>query len=104
MTAPVIGQYVTGWIKRGPSGVIGTNKACARETVENLLADAHAGRLVASAHDATGALLLERGIEYVYFDGWNAIDRYECELGQPLHRPRIKLTHISRMVAIGGRR
>ncbi len=90
----VPGVYCAGWIKRGPTGVIGTNKKDATETVERLLEDARAGKLPASGDVGAGAvdsLLAERGVEVVMYPGWQLIDRLECELGAPLGRPRVKL-------------
>ena len=88
------GVYCAGWIKRGPSGVIGTNKKDATETVERLLEDAAAGRLEpkpdASAA-AVDALLAERGIRVVEYDGWVAIDEAERSAGETSGRPRVKL-------------
>jgi ferredoxin--NADP+ reductase len=88
------GVYCAGWIKRGPTGVIGTNKKDATETVELLLADAAAGRLDpkpdASAA-AVDALLAERGIHVVEYDGWTAIDGVERAAGEKSGRPRVKL-------------
>ncbi len=88
------GVYCAGWIKRGPSGVIGTNKKDATETVELLLEDAAAGRLEpkpdASAA-AIDALLAERGIQVIEYDGWMAIDEAERAAGAKSGRPRIKL-------------
>ena len=97
---PIAGQYVVGWIKRGPSGVIGTNKKDATETVAMLLEDAEAGRLPDPEGDAgtLGAMLAERGIEHVEFDGWRAIDALEQRRGEPLGRPRVKLTSIEEMI------
>jgi ferredoxin--NADP+ reductase len=90
----VPGAYCAGWIKRGPTGVIGTNKKDATETVELLLDDACAGRLPlapeASA-EAVDALLTERGADVVMYSGWELIDKLETELGAPLGRPRVKL-------------
>ena len=97
---PIPGQYVVGWIKRGPSGVIGTNKKDAQETVDNLLADAAENLLP----DATGdleslpALLRDRDVDFVEFDGWEAIDALEQERGGPLGRPRVKLTDRAEML------
>jgi ferredoxin--NADP+ reductase len=82
--------YAAGWIKRGPSGVIGTNKKDATETVEGLLADARAGLLHTEGGDL-GALLDERGASYVEHTGWQAIDALERAAGEPLGRPRVKL-------------
>jgi ferredoxin--NADP+ reductase len=91
--AQVPGVYAAGWIKRGPSGVIGTNKKDATETVANLLADVEAGRLAAAGHSAAevDALLDERGVSRVLYDGWTAIDAHERGLGEPQGRPRVKL-------------
>jgi ferredoxin--NADP+ reductase len=87
------GLYVAGWIKRGPTGVIGTNKKDAAETVELLLEDAAAGRLPrsdASAADVD-ALLDERGVRRVLYMGWQSIDEVERAAGEPAGRPRLKL-------------
>ncbi len=92
--APVPGVYCAGWIKRGPTGVIGTNKKDATETVELLLEDARAGALP-EAPDATAeavdALLAEREVAVVTYAGWELIDELECGRGAPLGRPRVKL-------------
>jgi ferredoxin--NADP+ reductase len=90
---PIPGLYCAGWIKRGPSGVIGTNKKDATETVEALLADAAAGSLPRSSAAARGvdALLAERGVHVVDQAGWAAIDAAERAAGEPLGRPRVKL-------------
>jgi ferredoxin--NADP+ reductase len=85
------GLYAAGWIKRGPSGVIGTNKKDATETVELLLEDARAGALPARGEGTLEALLAERGVEAVLYAGWEAIDRTERAAGEPQGRPRIKL-------------
>ena len=85
------GLYVAGWIKRGPSGVIGTNKKDATETVELLLADARAGALHAPSGGDLAALLAERGVEHVLYAGWQAIDAAERSAGESHGRPRVKL-------------
>jgi ferredoxin/flavodoxin---NADP+ reductase len=88
------GVYCAGWIKRGPSGVIGTNKKDATETVERLLEDAAAGRLEPKPETsaaAVDALLAERGIQVVEYDGWMAIDEAERVAGEKAGRPRVKL-------------
>ncbi|WP_081240876.1 NAD(P)-binding protein [Streptomyces viridosporus] len=84
------GEYVAGWIKRGPTGVIGTNRPCAKETVASLLEDAPAlaGRDVAG--DPSAALRAE-GVEPVEWAGWRAIERAEAELGASLGRNVVKL-------------
>jgi len=85
--------YVAGWIKRGPSGVIGTNKKDATETVELLLADARDGRLArVDSTRGLDALLDAKGAAYVEYAGWQAIDAAERAAGEPRGRPRVKLT------------
>ena len=85
------GVYAAGWIKRGPSGVIGTNKKDATETVQLLLADAAAGLLTRSDDGSLEQLLEARGVEAVLYAGWEAIDRAERTAGEPHGRPRVKL-------------
>ncbi len=88
------GVYCAGWIKRGPTGVIGTNKKDATETVELLLEDAAAGRLERKPGGTAGAvdeLLAERGVSVVEYAGWTAIDEIERAAGEKLGRPRVKL-------------
>ena len=85
------GLYAAGWIKRGPSGVIGTNKKDATETVEQLLADARAGRLPSRGDGTLEEVLAERGVDAVLYTGWEAIDARERSAGEPHGRPRIKL-------------
>jgi|RhiMetdeSRZDD1v2_1073273.scaffolds.fasta_scaffold31268_3 ferredoxin/flavodoxin---NADP+ reductase len=91
---PVQRVYCTGWIKRGPTGIIGTNKKDATETADLLLEDAGSGALSplpdASA-ERVDALLVERGCNTVVYSGWEAIDTAERGLGEPHGRPRIKL-------------
>jgi ferredoxin--NADP+ reductase len=83
--------YAAGWIKRGPSGVIGTNKKDATETVELLVSDlSDAPRLGKSADDVD-AFLVERGARPVIYSGWTSIDERERSAGEPRGRPRVKL-------------
>jgi len=90
--APIPGLYCAGWIKRGPTGVIGTNKKDATETVDLLLEDVRAGRLPERQHDRTiDELLSERGVEVVTYEGWERIDAVEKEHGAEQGRPRVKL-------------
>jgi ferredoxin--NADP+ reductase len=107
--APVPGEYVVGWIKRGPSGVIGTNKKDAQETVDAMLADLGlaADGPAAEAHmpskpdaDAVEALLRSRQPQLVTYAGWEAIDRHERALGEPAGRPRVKLTRIEELLRV----
>ena len=100
--AVVPGVYCAGWIKRGPSGVIGTNKKCATQTVDLLLADVAEGRLAggrAATADRVSALLAERGVEVVTSEGWAAIDAVELARGAGQGRPRVKLTHWAELLA-----
>ena len=104
---PLPGEYVVGWVKRGPSGVIGTNKKDAAETVARLLEDAEAGRLNAPARpdrDETEAWLRERADGLVTWEGWQAIDAHERSTGEPHGRPRVKLVRLTEMARVSGRR
>ena len=89
--APIPGLYCAGWIKRGPTGVIGTNKKDATETVEHLLEDARAGRLPGRGEGTIDDLLAARDAEVVMYAGWEAIDTAERSRGEPYGRPRVKL-------------
>jgi ferredoxin--NADP+ reductase len=91
---PLPGVYCAGWIKRGPTGVIGTNKKDATETIERLLEDAAAGTLPARERPDANApfeLLAERGVEAVTYAGWESLDAAERAAGQPRGKPRVKL-------------
>ena len=90
------GVYCTGWIKRGPSGVIGTNKKDATETVEHLLADARAGLLPLAEGGDVEALL---GADVVPYAGWQAIDAAERARGEEQGRPRVKLSSWGELLA-----
>jgi ferredoxin--NADP+ reductase len=92
------GVYCAGWIKRGPSGVIGTNRKDAGETVERLLEDAHAGRLE-PGNGSLEELLRSRGVDFVEYAGWESIDEHERGVGEPLGRPRVKLTSWDELLA-----
>jgi ferredoxin--NADP+ reductase len=99
---PVPGLYVAGWIKRGPTGVIGTNKPDALETVEAMLEDRAAGRVLQPASpDAAAAEATVRAREprYVTYADWIRLDRLERERGKPHGRPRVKLTSVEDMLA-----
>ena len=89
---PVPGVYCAGWIKRGPTGVIGTNKKDATETVELLLEDARSGRLPLRDEGSIDDVLEERGVEVVMYEGWERIDTAERGRGEPQGRPRVKLS------------
>jgi ferredoxin--NADP+ reductase len=93
-------EYVTGWIKRGPTGVIGTNKSDAVETVVSLLADVSDGAVV--PHGRAGALdrlLAERGIHALDMPAWHRIDAAEIELGVSHGRLRTTLAHRTELLA-----
>lgn len=96
---PIRGAYVTGWIKRGATGVMGTNKKCARETVGALLEDYEAGMLrkpVADSATFTEFLKTRSGLA-----SWRAIDDYERDLGRAKFRPRVKLVDRQTLLKVG---
>jgi len=86
--------YAVGWIKRGPTGFIGTNKTCAQETVEHLIADFNAGLLADPPRDGFDAFVRSRVPGQVDARGWRAIDRVERLEGAQQGRPRRKLTRV----------
>jgi ferredoxin--NADP+ reductase len=97
------GEYAVGWIKRGPSGVIGTNKKDAADTVARIVEDSEAGALgEPSPEDAdAGAIagwLRERVPDLVTWADWEAIDAHESALGQPSGRPRVKLVRLAELI------
>jgi len=93
--------YVTGWIKRGPTGIIGTNRACAFETVDALLAElAKAKGKSAPGQEALTRLLRERKVKVVDFLQWRAIDEHERRRGTQVRKPREKLTSVPEMLSI----
>lgn len=109
---PIPGLYATGWVKRGPVGLIGSTKSDAQETIANLVEDAEAGVLHAGTdavgHDAMIALLEERGIPYTTWQGWELLDAYEQRLGEEYGevegdrgpRERVKVVSRAAMTAI----
>lgn len=98
---PVPGAYVAGWIKRGPSGFIGTNKSCSFETVQSLVADFNAGKLTdpIAKPDALAELVHARQPDAIDAAGWRAIDAAEIARGSEEGRPRNKFTDVSAMLA-----
>ena len=106
----VAGHYAVGWIKRGPSGVIGTNKKDALDTVNSMLEDLEAGRIPepserrrtpgSEAEDLAPIemLLDQRDGDHVTYLGWQAIDRAEVAAGEPHGRPRVKFCTVAEMV------
>lgn len=99
---PRPGVYAAGWIKRGPSGVIGTNKKCAQDTVTALLEDHRAGRLAtpASTSSALRPLLVRRQPDVLDYEDWKTIDEHERALGTEAGRPRVKLVDRREMLAV----
>ena len=92
---PLPGVYAVGWIKRGPTGILGTNKRDAQETVRCLVEDLRTGSLRqprSPGRDQIDALLAERKPDLVTLEGWRAIDGRELERGRSEQRPRVKLT------------
>jgi ferredoxin--NADP+ reductase len=98
---PVAGSYVAGWIKRGPTGFIGTNKSCARQTVSRLVDDFNDGLLTdpVGRRGALEALVRDRRPEVVDAAGWHAIDTAERRRGEATGRPRVKFTAVRDMTA-----
>ncbi|MEJ2484043.1 MAG: FAD-dependent oxidoreductase, partial [Gemmatimonadota bacterium] len=102
----VPGEYTAGWIKRGPSGVIGTNKACAAETVAAMLDDAASlseNDAPAADPDSVVDLLEGRGTRYVTEKDWSRRDAEEVARGESLGRPRLKLVRVEEMLSIIGK-
>ncbi|MFD7257692.1 FAD-dependent oxidoreductase [Streptomyces sp. NPDC059874] len=103
--AHLASTYVTGWIRRGPIGLIGHTKGDANETVANLLADHAEGRLAtpsAPEPEAVEAFLAERGIRYTSWDGWYKLDAAERALGEPQGRERVKIVEREEMLDASG--
>jgi ferredoxin--NADP+ reductase len=98
----VPGLYASGWIKRGPSGVIGTNKKDSQDTIDSVFADLEAGSIpdaeLAGDRTAIETLLTERKPDHITFTGWEAIDAAEVAKGEPLGRPRVKFCSVEEMV------
>jgi ferredoxin--NADP+ reductase len=97
----VPGAYVAGWIKRGPTGFIGTNKSCSFQTVQALVADFNAGKLTDPVAKPTALtkLVRARRPDAVDSAGWRAIDAAEIARGADDGRPRNKFTDVADMLA-----
>ncbi|MFI5490497.1 FAD-dependent oxidoreductase [Micromonospora echinaurantiaca] len=96
------GLYVAGWLKRGPSGVIGTNKQCAIESVRSLWADLDAGLVPSTTHPGRlSALIAARRCDAVDWAGWKRIEAAEIALGASSGRARTKITDLASLVRIG---
>jgi ferredoxin--NADP+ reductase len=99
---PVPGEYAAGWIKRGPSGVIGTNKACAVDTVDRMMEDAARGEHLHPAHPTAAeaeTFIRSRQSDLFTYPDWLKLDALEMAAGEALGRPRVKFTRIDDMVA-----
>ncbi|BBZ12260.1 4Fe-4S binding protein [Mycobacterium branderi] len=98
---PVTGAYVAGWIKRGPTGFIGTNKSCSLQTVQALVADFNKGLLSdpVAGPRALARLVHARQPDVVDAAGWHAIDAAEVARGSAEERPRDKFTSVAEMLA-----
>jgi ferredoxin/flavodoxin---NADP+ reductase len=99
---PVPGVYAVGWIKRGPTGILGTNKRDADETVDRLAEDLASGAIEPRQlppREEVDALLGERKPDLVTVTGWRAIDARELERGEEAQRPRVKLASRDELLA-----
>jgi ferredoxin--NADP+ reductase len=103
---PRPGEYAAGWIKRGPTGVIGTNKPDAAETVAGMMEDVAQSRLlepVAADREAIARLVSERQPDHVSYEDWRRLDQLEVARGRAAGRPRVKFTRVKDMLAALGR-
>lgn len=94
--------YTAGWIKRGPSGIIGTNRACSVETVQCLLEDIEKldDGSNKSGAEAIYSILNGKNIRHISFDDWKKIDAKEVEIGKPKGKPREKYTYVDEMLSV----
>jgi len=102
----LVGFYVAGWIKRGPSGVIGTNKPDAAETAAAMLEDAAAGAVLSPADPdpaAAAACVRSRAGMYLSQEDWLRVNAIETARGAALGRPRVKFTTVEEVLAELGR-
>jgi ferredoxin--NADP+ reductase len=103
---PTVGEYTAGWIKRGPTGVIGTNKPDAAETVECMFEDVARGAVLEPRHPeatAAEALVRQRQPNFFSYADWLKLDTIEVSRGRAQGRPRVKFTSIDEMLAALGR-
>ena len=101
--APVAGLYAAGWIKRGPSGIIGTNKPDSIATVKEVLADLPGLRPCEKPDsDAVRDLLRSRGVSVIGYEDWRKIDAAEIKRGEAVGKPREKFVTVQEMLAAAG--
>jgi ferredoxin--NADP+ reductase len=103
---PVRGLYCAGWIKRGPSGVIGTNKPDALETVKCMMEDLEAGKVLNPSEtsiERVRDLVRERKPKYFSYEDWKKLDALEIERAEGTERPRNKFTSVDEMQSALGR-
>ena len=103
---PLVGEYTAGWIKRGPTGVIGTNKPDAAETVECMFEDLARGAVLEPAHPEAAAaetLVRQRQPSFVSYNDWLKLDALEVAHGRAEGRPRVKFTSVEEILAALGR-
>jgi ferredoxin/flavodoxin---NADP+ reductase len=104
---PRLGEYAAGWIKRGPTGVIGTNKPDAAETVDAMLADLRAHKILQPEmphKEAVKELICSRQPHYFSYEDWLRLDQLELQRGEALGRPRVKFTTVAEMLAALGKK
>eukprot|EP00697_Spironema_sp_BW2_P007811 gnl/Spiro4/22201_TR10934_c0_g1_i1.p1 gnl/Spiro4/22201_TR10934_c0_g1~~gnl/Spiro4/22201_TR10934_c0_g1_i1.p1 ORF type:complete len:509 (-),score=98.19 gnl/Spiro4/22201_TR10934_c0_g1_i1:214-1740(-) len=98
---PIPGLYVSGWLKKGPNGIIATTKYDAEETAASILEDAKKKRrALPSSPDAVVAKLVQHGVRYVTFDDWRVIDAAELAAGQKLGKVREKFSNAAEMLRV----
>jgi ferredoxin--NADP+ reductase len=103
---PRLGEYAAGWIKRGPTGVIGTNKPDAAETVASMVEDLGRDRVLSPSEAEPGAalsLVCQRQPQYISWTDWQRLDALEVARGRASGRPRVKFTRVEEMLAALGR-
>jgi ferredoxin--NADP+ reductase len=103
---PIARLYVAGWIKRGPSGVIGTNKPDAAATVELMMSDVQQQQFphdLQTDDEALPALLARKNVRYVTYADWRRIDQVEVASGKKVGKPREKLTTVPELLAAAGK-
>jgi ferredoxin--NADP+ reductase len=98
--APVLGLYVSGWVKRGPTGLIGSTKMDAQQTVTRLLDDLAPGSTRRVGADPLPALLEEIDRPGIDWSGWLRVDQHERALGEEQGRARVKVHSLADLTAI----